>query len=625
MNMFSRNPFSRDGRVSRPDDGRPAGRIGELAQRPEVRWGALALLVLLVVFAGWLGYGAMQAKSSLEQSRDYAQQAKDALLGGKAEDGTRFAENAEFFARQARSSTHSLPWNIAAAVPWLGSPFKSGQQISDVVVGLTADVLKPAAKAGVGISPDTLFADGRVNLQLLREKEPALAALSADATRLDVQAAAITKPAFISALGDARTQLQDQTSDIAGLFRNTALAARLAPSMMGADGPRTYLMGFQTPAEARGTGGLLGGFGVLRFDNGKPTVDTLGTNTELTGATATIDLGPEFNAQYGFTKPYSDFRNSNLSAHFPYAAQIWESMWEQKTGLNADGVIALDPIALGYLLSALGPITMSDGEVITEKNVVELTMSTAYARFPPQFTVFPNGDRLTRDDERKQYLQEIAKEVVKKLTGSVESPRKLLDALGKAISERRIAVWSSLTTDQKLIEQTPIANVIPDDPAPHAEIVINNLAGNKMDYYLKREIEYAADGCDGDRRNSTVTVRLTNTATSKPLPEYVAGSPGLVKGLPLSLPPGTMVTSVRLIATADAKLVGVTSGDKAVSAIVHSERGHPSFEVQVVIPPGQSGDLIFRLTEPTTPGVPRVPIQPLIDTVTPRVSVPACP
>ena len=610
MNMFSRNPFSRPS----DDDGRPKGRLADLAERPGVRWGALAFLTLFIVFAGWLGYGAMQAKSSLEQSRDYAQQAKDALLGGKADDGTRFAENAEFFARQARSSTHSLPWNIAAAVPWLGSPFKSGQQISDVVVGLTADVLKPAAKAGVGISPDTLFADGRVNLQLLREKEPALAALSADATRLDAQAAAITKPAFISALGDARTQLQDQTSDIAGLFRNTALAARLAPSMMGADGPRTYLMGFQTPAEARGTGGLLGGFGVLRFDNGKPTVDALGTNTELDQASAEIDLGPEFNEQYGYTNPYTDFRNSNLSAHFPYAAQIWKSMWEQKSGVKADGVIALDPIALGYLLGATGPITMPDGEIVDENNVVQLTMSTAYLRFPEV------ADR----GARKQYLQSIAKQVAEKLTGKIQSPRAVLDAIGRAASERRIAVWSAVPADQEILEETPLAYAIPEDAAPYAQLVVNNLAGNKMDYYLKREIEYAADGCDGDIRNSTVTVRLTNTSSGVDIPEYVGGSLGLNANFPIDLLPGSMLTSVRLVATQGAELKGVTSGGKAVSAVVHTERGHPTFEVQVVIPPGQSGELVFRLTEPTAPGAPRVPVQPLIDIVTPRVSVPAC-
>jgi hypothetical protein len=200
----------------------------------------------------------------------------------------------------------------------------------------------------------------------------------------------------------------------------------------------------------------------------------------------------------------------------------------------------------------------------------------------------------------------------------------MLDALGRAVSERRIAVWSAIPEDQEILESTSLAYAIPDDPAPYAEVVINNLGGNKMDYYLKREIDYSADGCDGDTRNSTVTVRLTNTAADEPLPEYVDGTMGLDPKLPLKVPPGTMVTSVRLIATKGAKILAVTSEGKSVPAVVHQERGHPTFEVQVVIPPGQSGELVFRLSEPTSPGAPRVPIQPLIDAVAPRVSVPAC-
>ena len=192
---------------------------------------------------------------------------------------------------------------------------------------------------------------------------------------------------------------------IAKLLENTALAARLAPSMMGADGPRTYFMGFQTNAEARGTGGLLGGFGILRFDNGTPTVDTLAANTELVGPFTPIDLGPEYAKQYGFTNPTTDFRNSNQSSHFPYTAQIWKSMWAQQSGMNVDGVIAIDPVALSYMLGAVGPVTMPDGEVVTKDNVVELTESTAYIRFPTDQTA------------RKKYLQDIANEVVKKMTG----------------------------------------------------------------------------------------------------------------------------------------------------------------------------------------------------------------
>jgi hypothetical protein len=390
--------------------------------------------------------------------------------------------------------------------------------------------------------------------------------------------------------------------------------------MLGADGPRTYIVGFQNSAEARGTGGLLGGFGVMQFDNGKPTVETLASNIAIEDASADIDLGAEFSTQFGFTNPYKDFRNSNLSSHFPYAAQIWKAMWQQKSGRNVDGVIVTDPVALSYLLGALGPITMPDGEVITQDNVVELTLSTAYVRFPSL------GNK---EKERKEYLQTIANEVATKLTGRVQSPRKLLDALGRVVSERRVAVWSALPADQELLQQTPLAHAISDDTAPYAEVVINNLAGNKMDYYLKREIEYAADGCDGETRNSTVTVRLANTATAnpdKPLPKYVTGASGLSiqPSLKIDVPLGTMVSSVRLIATKGAKLVNVTSGGKPVPAFTHQELGHPSFEVQVAIPPGQSGELVFRLSEPTSAGQPRIPVQPLVDEVAPSISVPIC-
>jgi hypothetical protein len=373
---------------------------------------------------------------------------------------------------------------------------------------------------------------------------------------------------------------------------------------------------------------LLGGFGILRFDNGIPTVDALSSNAELgvrcelyvpgkcaisAGAIAEVDLGPEFNNIYGWANPFTDFRNSNLSPHFPYAAQIWKSMLKDRTGAIVDGVVALDPIVLRYVLGAIGPVTLTDGEVINADNVVELTMSTSYIRFEND------------NSARKKYLQDIAGAVVQKMTGPIPSPRQLIDALGKAAGERRILVWSASPTDQELLEETPLAHVVPEDEAPYAQVVINNLAGNKMDYYLEREIEYAADDCDGDMRNSTITVRLTNTATDRELPESVAGTGGVANGISLRAPRGTMVSSVRVVATKGARLVSVSSNGERTSAISHVERGHPSFEVQLAIPPGQSGELTFRLSEPTAPGEPRAPVQPLTDNIEPRVLVPVCP
>ncbi|MCV7227519.1 DUF4012 domain-containing protein [Mycolicibacterium komossense] len=615
MSIFSRRPF-RDDPNGDDDDLTEHDNDGEphWLSRRTAAWATLAVLAVVVAFGCWLGFKAQAAKASLEEARHSAQQAKDALLQGKPSDASRFAADAQFHAQAARDTTHSLSWSIASSVPWLGSPFETSQQIADVVLGLATKVLKPAADAGATVAPDQLLANGRLDVQALRKEEPVLTKLATDAESLDVQAKSISDPAYLSVIGEARTQVQNQTANIAALLRNTSLAARVAPSMLGADGPRTYFMGFQTNAEARGTGGLLGGWGILRFDNGKATVDTLGPNTTFGKAFSPLDLGPEFAQQYGFTNPTIDIRNSNQSSHFPYAAQIWKSMWAQESGQNVDGVIAIDPVALSYLLEATGPVTMPDGETITKDNVIELTESTIYTRFP--------------DDQaaRKQYLQEIATQVVRKITGPVQSPRKLLDALGKAVSERRISVWSSVPADQAVLEQTPLAHIIPDDPAPYAEVIINNLGGNKMDYYLDRQIEYVADGCDGDTRMSTVTVRLTNTVQDvASLPEYVAGKLGFTSKSALDVPRGTMLTSVRLLTTTGTNLISALSNGKRVPAFQEMERGHPSFVVQVSIPPGKSGELTFRLSEPTAPGAARVPVQPLVDAVTPKVAVPQCP
>lgn len=597
---------------SESNEGEGLSRMFRHLRRRHIALAGLFVLLVFVAFGCWLAVRAVQAKSNLEAARSSAQQAKDALLQGDTKGAEEFADSAHSHAQQARDATHSVPWNIASAIPWLGDPFTTGREISDVVNGLAADVLQPAASVGAVLSPDELLQGSRVDVQALRERESDLSALAETATKLDASAKAISDPKYVSLLSDARSQLQEQTSNVAGLLDNTALAARLAPSMMGADGPRTYFMAFQTNAEARGTGGLLGGFGILRFDNGTATVDTLASNRDLDGASAAVDLGREFADMYGFTNPTTDFRNSNLSSHFPYAAQIWKSMWAEQTGMNVDGVILLDPVTLSYVLGAVGPVRMPDGEVITKDNVVELTESTAYSRFPTDQTA------------RKKYLQDIANEVVRRITGRIESPQKLLDALGKAVGERRVAVWSSVPAEQELLEETPLAHVVPDDPAPYAEVVINNLGGNKLDYYLRRQIEYVADRCGGETRMSTVTIRLANEAPKTGLPDYVATAPGLRKDIPLDVPKGAMVTSVRLLATKGATLVSALVDGQQVPVFSGKERGHPTFEVQLGIPPGQSGELAFRLSEPTTAGPARVPMQPLIDTVKPKISVPAC-
>lgn len=566
--------------------------------------------VVAAAFVAWLGYTALEVKGNLELARDHAQSTKTALLAGDTDGAQRSAADADKYANLAYSDTNSISWGIASAIPFVGSPFETTKQMTSVVHGLTTDVLLPAVDAGTALAPRELIQPGgRIALEPLRDAAPVLEQTTAAAQQLSAQAQAVPESRFVSAVNDARTSLVDQTTDLTTLLGNTSTAASLAPAMLGLDGPRNYFIGFQTNAEARGTGGLLGGYGIIRAVDGTASVDTLGRNSDLGMKNIPMDLGPDFENLYGANRPTSDFRNSNLSSHFPYAAQIWQSLWFQESGGElVDGAIAIDPIALSYILDVVGPVTMPDGEVVSADNVVELTESTAYIRFADD------------NNARKEYLQTIAALVVDKMTGKISSPGALLDAVGRGVSEGRIAVWSAKPQEQEVLASTPLGHTLPSDEAPFAGVVINNQAGNKLDYYLTRSIYYSAESCDGDTRSSTVTISLTNNAPPVDLPDYVDG---MVVN-PKNLPDGTNMAAVSLVATQGANLDSVAVDGMISFARSGKEQGHPVFMTLATIPQGETVDVVFHLTEPTGAGEARVPVQPLVDDPTVTIDVPIC-
>ncbi len=83
--------------------------------------------------------------------------------------------------------------------------------------------------------------------------------------------------------------------------------------------------------EARGTGGLVGGYGVLTASRGKVAVVTIGPNNDLRSLSPpALDLGPDYTALYGADPAL--WPNVNLSPHFPYAGALMLAMWRGSSG-----------------------------------------------------------------------------------------------------------------------------------------------------------------------------------------------------------------------------------------------------------------------------------------------------
>ena len=112
MHIFSRHPFRHqsDGEADGP------AQLDADERRSTPLWTGLVLLVAAVAFGCWLGFEAFHAKSNLEDARHSAEQAKDALSQGNAEDAAQWVGEAHSHAQAARDATHSLPWNVRSCL-----------------------------------------------------------------------------------------------------------------------------------------------------------------------------------------------------------------------------------------------------------------------------------------------------------------------------------------------------------------------------------------------------------------------------------------------------------------------------------------------------------------------------
>lgn len=573
-----------------------------------VRWVAGFVFAVLLGFGGWLAFNAVTAKSGLEDARNNAMAAKAALLAGDSGGAASAIERAQNSAARATDAVDSIPWRVAADVPWVGKPFLSITQIAEVVRDLTDKVLPPASDAAQSLAPNKLRTPaGGVDWRLLERSAPALDDATTAVDRAALKARAIGSSGYLPMVDDVRDQLRNQVDDLALVLGNTSTAANLLPRMLGGYGSRSYVLAFQTNAEARGTGGLVGGLGIVHARDGVVQVDNLVTDIELK-EWQPLDLGPQFDKLYGPFKSTQIWQNSNISPHFPYAGQIWQSLWRQRSGDTVDGAIATDPVALSYLLAAVGPVTLDNGEVIDDRNVVQVTESEAYERF--------SGDQTARKD----YLGRIAFKVVEKVSTGAGDSAIVLEALGKAASEGRLSVWSAHPAEQAIIGDTALGHALPYSPAPYANVIVNNSAGSKLDYFLERSIDYSASSCTGSTRTSDVTVTLTNAVTAQELPAYVEG---VVNDNPAA-PPGTNKVTVSLYGTWGASLRSVSVNGRPADVGTGSDQGHPVFYVLVDLPPREPVEIKFGLTEPSANGLPQAPLQPLVAPAEVDIDVPRC-
>jgi Protein of unknown function (DUF4012) len=573
---------------------------GTLRRRRRIGIAMIAAGGILFLAGLWLAGTALMASRELNQVRTdvHALGSKISASNWPAAQAT--AKDLANHAHRANQLTSGPIWALAAALPSGGEPLQTIRGITAGADAMGRNALPQLVSAGERLNPRTLRRpDGSYDLSRIAAVAPALSSASAAVSQTTKTVSALPAHTWLSSVDASYAEALSQITALDDTLRSASLAARILPEMLGQDGPKRYFLAFQNEAESRGTGGLMGAFAIVEANHGAVRFTRM-ESTALAGIAATVNFGPDYQHLNKMTGTTTHYGNSNLSPHFPYAAQIWASMWKKYSGETVDGVVAVDPTALGYLLAVTGPATLPDKSQISGDNAVALTQSTAYAKFA--------GTSNAENARRQAYLLKVASAASKKILSARGDPAALLEAAGKAAGERRILIWSADPAVQADLAHTSVAGIIPTTTEPYVGLSIANAGANKLDYYLDRSLTWQRSGC-GPTRRTTVTITLTNKAPASGLPAYVSGR---LDKHPYPVKVGDSRLAVSYYATQGALLSDVTAAGQPGRGRTGKELGHPVYTIDLELPRGTSRTIVLHLIEPAGTGAPIVLRQPMI-------------
>jgi hypothetical protein len=537
---------------------------------------------VLVLSSAWVGVRAYLAKGELEKTQPLISQIQQEIT---QDDGAAAQKTAILLVARSSSAatlTSDPIWRAFELLPWIGVNLSAVRDIAGAVNDVSANVVEPLTYIANGIgAADFKPSGGTLNLKPFTDAQPALkvaaAAMQASSQRVKAIDTKRTIPVITDAAQRFEILLTKADAEVGALNR----AAQLLPSMLGASGPKNYILMFQNPAELRSAGGIPGALALIHAENGRIELTAQASGNSFGEfPTPVLPLSNDTRGLFGdITATY--MQDVTLTPDFAVSAPLAREMWKLRFGVEVDGVMSVDPITLSYLLEATGPVTLPSGDFITSKNAVKLLLTDVYERFP-------------QGADQDAFFASTASAVFQAVVNGTGNPLDLIKALVRGGDERRILLWSADTEEQGLLASTTLAGGL---PVSHEQtnifgIYLNDGTGAKMGGYLDVQVALGQVTCRQDARPEyVVDVELTNTApldSDSSLPRLITG------GGAFGVKPGNIKTVVNVLAPEPMLNMGMTRDGDETPFHPTSLNGYPVSAVSVELAPEESTVLRFK-------------------------------
>ena len=456
-------------------------------------WTVVILVIIAFLIAVcWVGLRAITVKDGLVQSQDLISEIQG---GGDVDDALpQLSESAA----SAGAAASDPVWWVMEWVPVVGDNLKgvrlAAQSLDALVNGVAVPVM------GDGDST------GSITERLLDATDDQATHITELADGLE----SVSKsPFLVSVVREGVDQVDEVMSAAAPMIG-------VLPKLLGGDGERKYLLVFQNNAETLALGGSAAAQTLVKVDEGSIAIGAQGDSGNYQNGVA-VDVEVPPSAIQLYTRYLVDHINTSMSRpDFPTAAKIMRAWWQRDIADDEiAGVVSIDPLALGRILKATGPIELASGEVLSEENAVSLLLSEVYGRW----------DSYKEPELVDGFFADTAAAVFDKIAAGDFDLKDMLWAITESASQGSVLVWSDDEQVAEAIEGAKISGVLPADNSNVTTmgIYFNNSNGSKIDYFTETATTATAV-CEADTATFTATASLTLPLTQRQaeaLPRYV--------------------------------------------------------------------------------------------------------
>jgi hypothetical protein len=436
----------------------------------------LLLLVVVAVVLVLLARPLLTARREAKLAQADLTAAKAALSAKDLPTARADVRSARAHVDKAGASANGIGGDVWSVVPVAGGAVHDARHLIDALSETTS-----VAEMGVQLYPmvsgdsSSLVRGQRIDLKVLGQvvNDTATLGQHLDQALADLDQVHGSTPVVGDAALNAKNTALGYLDPVKQSYAKAGPLVQSLPSLVGADGPRTYLLAMLNPAELRYSGGGALSFTTIRFDQGQASF----------GRTLNVDdINGHGYYQNWKAVPGNIFHKGGplrvVNATFsPWWSVSGEELLRGYSKVfpqqHVDGVIAVDLQALANIFTITGPVDLPHFGTITGDNLVQ-TLAGSYGDF-------------ASIDVRHQLNAELVPAFRQRFFEGGRMSDKL-KALVDSADGRHFFTYFRNPHVQNHFAKVGLSGDLSPTPRDYIGVFTQNLNGSKTDYWQHRSI-----------------------------------------------------------------------------------------------------------------------------------------